>query len=298
MRIKILLFLFAVGFLFILSGLSIYFKQNNNPVPKNTSSKSKLNTQNQLASQSAKLSTYETAVVSEVYDGDTIKLEDGTVIRYIGINSPEKTDPFFQEALDKNSALVLNKTVSLEFDITQKDRYGRTLAYVYVGDIFVNLAMVKAGLAVSETIQPNVKHQDEIVNAQKSARENCLGLWQGLCQKSNDSCVKIANINYNAVGDDNKNKNGEWVEIQNACSQNISMDNWILKDSSASNEYHFKNFSLNSESLVDLYSGCGQDSQAKLYWSCPELQYAVWNNSGDHAYLYNSSGELVSDYQY
>lgn len=191
----------------------------------------------------------------------------------------------------------MEKTVSLKFDITQKDRYGRTLAYVYVGNTFVNLEMVKAGLAVSETIQPDVKHQDEIINAQKTARESCLGIWQGICQKK-ETCVKISNINYDAKGNDNTNKNGEWVEIQNSCSQNIAMNNWLIKDSSASNEYHFKNFTLAANQKVDIYSGCGTDNQNKLYWSCPELKYAVWNNSGDHAYLYNSTGELVSDFGY
>ena len=76
------------------------------------------------------------------------------------------------------------------------------------------------------------------------------------------------------------------------------MDKWLIKDSSASNEYRFKNFSLNANSTVDLYSGCGQDSQAKLYWSCPELKYAIWNNTSDHAYLYAGTGELISDFQY
>jgi micrococcal nuclease len=297
MRNKILFILLTVGILFILSGFSIYFQKTKITVPKNNSSSQFSKIINTTSSATLKPTISKIAFVSEVYDGDTIKTKNGEIIRYIGINSPEKTDPFYQEALTKNSSLVINKNISLELDATQKDRYGRTLAYVYVGSVFVNLEMVKAGLAVSETIQSNIKHQDEIVSAQKAAREKCLGIWQGLCQTIS-TCIKISNINYNATGDDNKNENGEWVEIQNTCGQNVSMDNWLLKDSSASNEYHFKNFSLSANATVDLYSGCGQDSQDKLYWSCPELQYAVWNNSGDHAYLYNNSGELVSDYQY
>jgi len=297
MKNKIIVLLFAVGILFILSGLSIYFQSNKNLIPKNNSSSQFSKIINTTSSPTAKPTISKTAQVCDVYDGDTIKIKSGEIIRYIGINSPEKTDPFFKEALDKNSSLVLGKTVSLEFDITPKDRYGRTLAYVYTGSTLVNLEMVKAGLAVSETIQPDVKHQDEIINVQKSAREKCLGIWQGICQKNN-SCIKIANINYDAKGNDNTNKNGEWVEIQNTCSQNISMNNWLIKDNSASNEYHFKSFAIAANQKVDIYSGCGQDSQEKLYWSCPELKYAIWNNAGDHAYLYNSTGELVSDFSY
>ena len=76
------------------------------------------------------------------------------------------------------------------------------------------------------------------------------------------------------------------------------MSNWILKDSSASNKYQFKNFTLNLSQSVNLYSGCGQDIQNKIYWKCPEEKYAIWNNLTDHAYLYDTNGNLVSDYQY
>ncbi|MCL5410515.1 MAG: thermonuclease family protein [Patescibacteria group bacterium] len=244
--------------------------------------------------------------VEEVLDGDTIKLSSGEKIRYIGINTPEKGQPYAKEAAELNKSLVLNKEVKLEFDVQTKDRYGRTLAYVYAGDIFVNLEIVKNGLGVSETIQPNVKYQDEFVNAQKSAREKCLELWEGLCEgkpsgvlgSESNKCVKITSITADAPGDDNKNKNGEWVEIKSSCSVSASMKDWLLKDSSASNEYHFKEFTLDAGKSVFIYSGCGQDSKEKLYWECPERKYAVWNNSTDHAFLYNEKGELISDYQY
>ena len=76
------------------------------------------------------------------------------------------------------------------------------------------------------------------------------------------------------------------------------MEGWLIKDSSASNKYYFKNYLLSQNSAVKIHSGCGTDSQIDLFWACPEQKYAVWNNSGDHAYLYNQNGELISDYQY
>ncbi|MEA2016532.1 MAG: thermonuclease family protein [Actinomycetota bacterium] len=73
-----------------------------------------------------------------VIDGDTIELENGDIVRYIGINTPE-TDEFYGDiATSKNSDLVLNKTLRLEKDVSETDKYGRLLRYVYVGDIFVN----------------------------------------------------------------------------------------------------------------------------------------------------------------
>jgi len=244
-------------------------------------------------------------LVSKILDGDTVETNLGEKIRYLGINTPEKGQPFANEATKLNQDLVLGKEIYLEFDIQTKDRYGRTLAYVYASGIFINLEMVKKGLGVSETIQPNIKYQDEIVNAQKEARDKCFGIWKGLCsQEENgvlgkkDICVKIISINANAPGDDNKNKNGEWIEIKNSCQNQISMDDWLLKDSSASNNYTFKSFVLDGGKIIMLYSGCGNDQTDKLYWECPERKYAIWNNSGDHAFLYNEKGELVSDYQY
>lgn len=248
----------------------------------------------------------EEVAIDRVLDGDTIITKDGERIRYLDINAPEKGQPFSSESTAFNRILVLEKTVRLEFDVQTKDRYGRTLAYVFIGDTLINLQMIKKGLAVSETIQPNVKYQDKIVEAQKNARENCLGIWKGLCNKEekevlgeeSKSCIIIFSINADAPGNDNQNKNGEWIEIKNTCSELVSLDKWLLKDSSASNRYQFKNFSLDAGRDVLLYSGCGQDSEDKLYWQCPEGKYAIWNNAGDHAFLYNEKGELVSDYQY
>lgn len=244
-------------------------------------------------------------LVSKILDGDTVETDLGEKIRYLGINTPEKGQPFANEATKLNQDLVLGKEIDLEFDIQTKDRYGRTLAYVHTNGIFVNLEIIKKGFAVSETIQPNVKHQDEIVNGQKESRDSCLGIWEGLCSQGEngvlgkkDICVKIISINANAFGDDNKNKNGEWIEIKNSCQNQISMDSWLLKDNSASNAYTFKNFIFEAGKSIMLYSGCGNDQADKLYWKCPERKYAIWNNSGDSAFLYNEKGELISNYSY
>lgn len=242
--------------------------------------------------------------VINVVDGDTIETEVGEKIRYIGINTPEKGQPYADESTKLNRDLVLGKRISLEFDIQTKDRYGRTLAYVYVDEVFVNREIVRQGFAVSETIQPNVKYQGEILNVQREARDKCLGIWRGLCDGDqsdvlgSNNCVKITSITANAHGDDNKNKNGEWIEIKNTCSEQIPLNGWLIKDSSASNSYIFRDIFLEKEEIIKVYSGCGIDTKTSFYWQCPETKYAIWNNSGDHAFLYNEGGELVSDYQY
>ena len=83
--------------------------------------------------------------VTRVIDGDTIELETGQKVRYIGINTPETVDPrkpaecFGRESSEKNKELVEGKIVELEKDISETDKYQRLLRYVYVDGVLVKL---------------------------------------------------------------------------------------------------------------------------------------------------------------
>jgi len=122
--------------------------------------------------------------VTRVVDGDTIEIEGGEKVRYLGIDTPETVDPrkpvqcFGVEASKKNKELVEGKTVRLEKDITDRDRYSRLLRYVWVDDIFVNLELVKQGFASSYAYPPDIKYQEEFLEAEKEAREAERGLWK------------------------------------------------------------------------------------------------------------------------
>ena len=121
--------------------------------------------------------------VIRVVDGDTIEIEGGEKVRYIGMDTPETVDPrkpvqcFGIEASAKNKELVGGKMVRLEKDITDRDKYNRLLRYVWVGDTFINLELVKQGFAYSYFYPPDIKYQDQIVKAQQEAREAKQGLW-------------------------------------------------------------------------------------------------------------------------
>lgn len=123
-------------------------------------------------------------LVKRVIDGDTIELDNGDKVRYIGINTPETVDPrkpvecFGKEASAKNKELVEWKLVRLEKDVSDKDQYGRLLRYVYVTDIFVNDQLVHDGYAQVSTFPPDVKYKDLFLASQTYARENNLGLWK------------------------------------------------------------------------------------------------------------------------
>lgn len=121
--------------------------------------------------------------VARIVDGDTIELSDGEVIRYIGIDTPETKDRrktvecFGKEASEYNSQLVLGKTVRLEKDVSETDKYGRKLRYVWVDDKMVNLTLVEMGMARAASYPPDVRYQDKFREAERKARVSNLGLW-------------------------------------------------------------------------------------------------------------------------
>jgi micrococcal nuclease len=115
--------------------------------------------------------------VSQVVDGDTIKLNNGEMVRYIGIDTPEKGEAFYDDATQANRELVQGKKLSLEYDVDKRDRYGRMLAYVWVDTILVNAELIRRGLASVYTFLPNLKHRDRFVSEQKQARQRGWGIW-------------------------------------------------------------------------------------------------------------------------
>jgi len=125
--------------------------------------------------------------VVRVVDGDTIhvRLADRVEkIRYIGVNTPEihhptrGEEPGGREAAEVNRRIVAGRRVRLELDVRTRDRYGRLLAYVWVGDLMVNAELVRLGYAQVMTVPPNVKHQERFVKLQREAREASRGLWE------------------------------------------------------------------------------------------------------------------------
>ena len=130
-----------------------------------------------------------TGHVAQVVDGDTIRLTDGTVIRYIGVDTPEvrrregtqwvsAPEPYGLEATEANRMLVADRTIRLEYDVETHDRYGRVLAYVYTDDGMVNAALIEQGYAAPMTIPPNVRHADMLRALGRAARAAKRGLWE------------------------------------------------------------------------------------------------------------------------
>lgn len=136
-----------------------------------------------IASPSAR----RTVKVTRIVDGDTIKIDSGETLRYIGIDTPESVDPrqpvqcFAKEASQKNKELVLEKTVELERDLSKTDRYGRLLAYVWIGKSLINEQLVREGYAFSRAYPPDVRYQARLHTAERLARTERKGLWGESC---------------------------------------------------------------------------------------------------------------------
>lgn len=117
--------------------------------------------------------------VERIVDGDTVVLHNGTIVRYVGITSPETNEPFEKEATEANRKLVEGKTVKLEYDNYKADKFGRILAYLIIDDINVSIEMAKLGMA-SVVIYQHKKpfiYQDQLLKAQDEAKKNKRGVW-------------------------------------------------------------------------------------------------------------------------
>jgi len=142
------------------------------------------------------------ATVHKIVDGDTIYVEqNGRIVkvRLIGIDAPESTgNSKAQRDSDRTgddigvivsqgmrskrflkSLVKKGDRVTLEYDVERRDRYGRTLAYVYLEDgTMLNELIIASGYASPMTIPPNVKYRERFLKAYGNARVKGLGLWQ------------------------------------------------------------------------------------------------------------------------
>ncbi len=204
-------------------------------------------------------SSSELITVTRVIDGDTIELANGRRVRYIGIDTPETVDPrkpvecYGREAKAENERLVLGKKVRLEKDVSETDRYGRLLRYVYVEDVFVNDYLVRYGFAHAVTYPPDIKLQERFQEAQREARENNRGLWAG------------CNINPTNTTNQTNTTNVDNKDIQETQSpQSVSSACTIKGNISSSGEkiYHLPGCESYDKTVIDESRG--------EHWFCTE----------------------------
>jgi len=128
------------------------------------------------------------AIVRRIIDGDTIQLTSGQMVRYLGIDAPEvrrregtrwvmDPQPFSEAATEANRRMVQGQRIHLEYDARTRDRFGRLLAYVSVGETMVNEELLKEGYARRLVIPPEEKYTNRLRAAEDEARRERRGLW-------------------------------------------------------------------------------------------------------------------------
>ncbi|HEX7123339.1 MAG TPA: thermonuclease family protein [Gemmatimonadaceae bacterium] len=135
------------------------------------------------------------AHVVRVVDGDTLEVRIGgqvATVRIIGVDTPETVDPrqpvmcygpeasaYTRQLVDQAAGRIL-----LEKDVSETDRYGRLLRYVWLehpdGRRMLNYELVAQGYAQVSTYPPDVRYQELFLQAQREAQAAGRGLW-GAC---------------------------------------------------------------------------------------------------------------------
>ncbi|MGK2878958.1 MAG: thermonuclease family protein [Solirubrobacterales bacterium] len=129
-----------------------------------------------------------TATVLRVVDGDTILVRGAggrtERVRYIGVDTPESVKPdspvecFGKDASAFNKSLVNGRTVRLVPDRETEDRFGRSLAFVYIGETFVNAELLRRGFARTLEIEPNTSKAEQFADLERVAIRTRKGLWR------------------------------------------------------------------------------------------------------------------------
>jgi micrococcal nuclease len=120
----------------------------------------------------------ESATVAKVIDGDTFVLSDGRHVRLMGIDTPEKGEPFADDARSLADSIFRGRSVHLEIDRkNREDKYGRILAYAYINGVSYNELILRRGLARVYLFRGNQPHKAQLISAQNAARKARRGIW-------------------------------------------------------------------------------------------------------------------------
>ena len=228
-----------------------------------------------------------------VLDGDTVEVETETGrlrIRLAGINAPEGGECYGDVA----SAYLERLTPGpVEAMVVGTDQFGRTLAYLWVRGIQLNLDMVSRGLALATTPKDPDPYGPSLLYAEEAAYGSRLGLW------SPDSCgsgplpelrfVPEASV-FDPPGPDDRVLSAEQIVVVNRGDEPVDMTGWVLRDESSRHRYRFPQGLILGRGYIFVVSSdlSGWDPGGS----------PVWNNTGDMALLLDPTGRVVTRWRY
>ncbi len=203
--------------------------------------------------QIASSKSLQTSYVQHITDGDTIKLESGEILRLEGINTPERSKQFYKEAKQFLNKTIQNNKISIEK--TGHDKYGRTLAYIFLNNQNINEAILKEGLGNLYYYEKD-HHYEALKKAEEFARTNQLNLWQ---KSPNENCIEIIEF---------KTDEPESLTLKNNC--NIILEITYKDDA---NHIYQATIQPNSQ-YIETFSH-------------------IWNTDGDTIYIRDSNGLIL-----
>jgi len=197
------------------------------------------------------------AVVERAIDGDTIVLDTQEKVRLLGINTPEKGE-FYKDESTNFIKKLENKTVKIE--IPSKDKYGRSLGYVFYNGKLINEEILRNGFT-SLFVYDEDKHTKRLAKAEQEARDSNIGIWQ---KSTNFGCLSIVEFKY--LEDGQRCTNKERIILENSCGTlNVS-----IKDDAT----HIDHVLIKKGTFTKNYS-------------------CVFNDAGDSLYIWDNSGLLI-----
>jgi endonuclease YncB( thermonuclease family) len=204
-----------------------------------------------------------TAFVTRVVDGDTLETDLGK-IRLLGINTPEKSMPYYTESKEYVKDLLENNTVTIE--ITGTDRYGRILAHVFLGKLHINEKILQLGYGSLYYYEKD-DYYTKLSLAEQHARTKEIGIWKNSPDKG---CINLLKLKYKE--DTKRCSNEEILKLENLCEKTISV---LIKDDAT----HIYREKISANSIFSKNFSC------------------IWNDDGDSLYIWDEKG-LILFYRY
>lgn len=218
------------------------------------------------------------STIARVIDGDTVVLDDGTHIRMLGMNAPETTsnEKWAEDAKVYLTNLVDNKTVKVESEGT--DLYGRTLAYLFLGNEDVNQMVVENGYANPYFPSGTGTYQKQILQS-----------WNDCLKKDINFCTASTDVCANCIILKKLDVSTQEAEFYNKCNFECNITHWQIKDEGRK-EFYFPSYILYGLNYITVKVGNGTDTRSVLYW--PGYNY-VWTKAGDTLFLRDRNINLV-----
>ncbi len=219
----------------------------------------------------------EYVTIDRIIDGDTAE-SNGTSIRLLGINTPEKGEAYYSEAKEFLEGLILNETVRLEFGKDKKDKYERTLAYLYLGTENINKKLIEEGYANYYFPSGKDIHYNEF----KESWEQCIEKNINLCESSDDKCSECIILQ-------DLNIETQTITLHNSCNFDCELTGWEIKDEGRK-KFVFDEFIFPEDEEIEILVGEKENTGNILYWKGEDY---VWTDSGDTLFLRDNQGKLV-----